>query len=164
MALPLRTQALAHELAKKSRLLAELAKTQSKTAQAKSIRRSKGLASSAKDTGRCLSMLVVETKPKGSLVRLDGELVGKTPVKRPVFGGEHTVSVESQEGQTLRKVVTVKFGATQSVDFEFLAKEKPNDCHPANNRVPNRKKRVHYRQGDSLIPSNAVWMPFGSGA
>ncbi|MBW2701545.1 MAG: PEGA domain-containing protein [Deltaproteobacteria bacterium] len=64
--------------------------------------------------------LTVKSEPSGALLRVDGKVLGKTPVERQLVGkGRHTVSVEMSEFETETKKVNIRKGKTESLEFKL---------------------------------------------
>ncbi len=64
--------------------------------------------------------LIVESKPMGAEVLLDGKAVGRTPLKREqVISGEHYVEVALPPYETLRRSITVRDGQSDTTRFDL---------------------------------------------
>ncbi|MGB1700106.1 MAG: PEGA domain-containing protein, partial [Nannocystaceae bacterium] len=61
--------------------------------------------------------LEVRTEPAGAVVRVDGEIVGTTPLERTLPSGKHRVRVESMGYISLEKEIVFVEGATETVDL-----------------------------------------------
>jgi hypothetical protein len=63
------------------------------------------------------AFLVVEGRPRGATVRLDGEVVGSLPYRGKVAPGPHTVEVEEAGFVTARKQVELSSGLDESMSL-----------------------------------------------
>jgi len=76
------------------------------------------------------AVLILETKPRGALVTIDGEVVGTTPLERPLVEGEHTVRVSLEGYVAEERQMTFVNGAREPLTLTLK-------------RVPgNKKSRV----------------------
>jgi hypothetical protein len=75
--------------------------------------------------------LIVETQPPGALVRVDGEVIGPSPIKETLAPGTHLVEVEKRGFHARRRELTLVEGAEEKFAFELVAldvtKEAPVD-------------------------------------
>jgi hypothetical protein len=67
--------------------------------------------------------LIVETAPKGALVRIDGEVVGTSPLRETVSPGPHVVDVEKAGFHVRRRELTLAEGGEEKFAFELVALE-----------------------------------------
>ena len=63
------------------------------------------------------SLLTVKSDPVGAEVRIDGEIVGVTPLERPIIPGERVVRVSKEGYITVEREVTVVEGVAEEVSF-----------------------------------------------
>ena len=63
------------------------------------------------------TMLEVRSEPEGAVVRVDGEIVGTTPLERALPSGKHSVRVEASGYISLEREVVFVEGATESIDL-----------------------------------------------
>jgi hypothetical protein len=65
--------------------------------------------------------LIVKTKPPGALVRVDGEVIGPSPIKENVSPGTHVVEVEKRGFHTRRRELSLVEGDEETFAFELVA-------------------------------------------
>ena len=63
------------------------------------------------------SVLTVKSEPAGAEVRIDGEIVGVTPLERPIIPGDRVVRVSKEGFITIEREVTVVEGVAEEVSF-----------------------------------------------
>jgi hypothetical protein len=63
------------------------------------------------------SLLTVKSDPVGAEVSIDGEIVGVTPLERPIIPGERIVRVSKEGYITVEREVTVVEGVAEEVSF-----------------------------------------------
>lgn len=63
------------------------------------------------------SVLTVTSDPVGAEVRIDGEIVGVTPLERPIIPGERVVRVSKEGFIAVEREVTVVEGVAEEVSF-----------------------------------------------
>lgn len=63
------------------------------------------------------SVLTVKSDPQGAEVRIDGEIVGVTPLERPIIPGERVVRVSKEGFIAVEREVTVVEGVAEEVAF-----------------------------------------------
>lgn len=63
------------------------------------------------------SVLTVKSEPVGAEVRIDGEIVGVTPLERPIIPGDRVVRVSKEGFITIEREVTVVEGVAEEVSF-----------------------------------------------
>ena len=61
------------------------------------------------------AVLILDSKPRGALVIVDGEVVGKTPLERPVLAGPHTIRVSLDGHVADERELTFVNGARETV-------------------------------------------------
>jgi len=59
----------------------------------------------------------VRSDPEGAVVRIDGEIVGTTPLERALPSGKHSVRVEARGHISLEREIVFVEGATETVDL-----------------------------------------------
>jgi hypothetical protein len=67
--------------------------------------------------------LIVQTKPSGALVRVDGEVMGTSPLRETVSPGAHVVEVEKRGFHMRRRELTLVEGDEETFSFELVALE-----------------------------------------
>lgn len=77
--------------------------------------------------------IIVETKPEGALVRVDGEVVGMSPLREVVRPGEHVVQIEKRGFHPRRRELTLVEGDEERLRYELHAVEAP-DAAPSQTR------------------------------
>ena len=83
--------------------------------------------------GTIPAMLIVETNPPGALVKVDGRVVGVTPVVEPVQPGRHAVLVPKDGCLSKEREITFVQGGEESVTLTLQAvpvAEGPVDVAP----------------------------------
>lgn len=65
------------------------------------------------------TMLEVRSDPEGAVVRVDGEIVGTTPLQRALPSGKHRVRVEATGYISLEREVVFVEGATETIDLSM---------------------------------------------
>ncbi len=63
------------------------------------------------------AVLVLDTKPAGALVFIDGEVVGTTPLERPVLEGSHKIRVSLNGYVAEERELTLVNGAREQLDL-----------------------------------------------
>ncbi|MBC8074054.1 MAG: PEGA domain-containing protein, partial [Deltaproteobacteria bacterium] len=63
------------------------------------------------------SVLTVKSEPLGAEVRIDGEIVGVTPLERPIIPGERVVRVSKEGFIAVEREITVVEGVAEEVAF-----------------------------------------------
>lgn len=61
--------------------------------------------------------MIATSEPEGAVVRVDGEIVGTTPLERALPAGKHIVRVEAEGYIALEREVVFVEGAQEQVDF-----------------------------------------------
>ncbi|MCA9659192.1 MAG: PEGA domain-containing protein [Myxococcales bacterium] len=65
------------------------------------------------------AILVVDSKPSGATVMIDGEVVGTTPLERSVIAGEHVLRVTADGYVAEEREVTFVPGVSESISLEL---------------------------------------------
>lgn len=65
------------------------------------------------------SVLSVRSEPDGAEVTVDGELVGVTPLERPIIAGKRVVRVSKEGYIAVEREVTVVEGVAEDIGFEL---------------------------------------------
>lgn len=65
------------------------------------------------------AILVLESRPSGALVTVDGELVGTTPLERPVIAGSHVVRVDLDGYIADEREMTFVAGVTETISVDL---------------------------------------------
>ena len=65
------------------------------------------------------TMLIATSTPEGAIVKIDGEVVGVTPLERAVPSGKHLLRVEADGYISLEREVTFVEGAQESLDLSL---------------------------------------------
>ena len=71
--------------------------------------------------------LLVDSRPPGARVTVDGRDVGVTPVTVPVAAGEHSVRFEMAGYQPVTATARVEPGARARVAVSLTINERPED-------------------------------------
>ena len=71
------------------------------------------------------AVLVLDSKPHGALVTIDGEVVGTTPLERPVLEGAHTIRVSLDGYVAEERELKIVNGAREQVNLTL--KRTPGD-------------------------------------
>lgn len=65
------------------------------------------------------AILIVDSKPTGATVMIDGEVVGVTPIERSVIAGEHVLRVSSDGYVAEEREVNFVPGVTETINLEL---------------------------------------------
>ncbi|MBL8972674.1 MAG: PEGA domain-containing protein, partial [Myxococcales bacterium] len=65
------------------------------------------------------AVLVLDTRPSGALVFIDGEVVGTTPLERPVLEGSHKIRVSLNGYVAEERELTLVNGAREEVELSL---------------------------------------------
>ena len=65
------------------------------------------------------TILIATSTPEGAIVKIDGEIVGVTPLERAIPSGKHLLRVEADGYISLEREVTFVEGAQESLDLSL---------------------------------------------
>jgi hypothetical protein len=63
---------------------------------------------------------VIRTNPHGARVKLDGKLVGQTPVDTNLTAGQHSVVIEHEGYTPLERTITATSGVDETLDLDLV--------------------------------------------
>lgn len=69
--------------------------------------------------------LIVESSPSGATVRVDGKLIGVTPIVEPIAEGEHTVTIEKPGYVARERTITAVAGGEETISLGLQAVPEP---------------------------------------
>ncbi|HFE45551.1 MAG TPA: PEGA domain-containing protein, partial [Nannocystis exedens] len=65
------------------------------------------------------AVLIIDSKPTGATVMIDGEVVGVTPIERSVIAGEHVLRVSSDGFVAEEREITFVPGVTETINLDL---------------------------------------------
>lgn len=115
--------------------------------------------------GRARGMLDVASDPAAALVMLDGQLVGVTPYRGPLFAGAHQVSLRKEGHREFSQPIEVRDGETAQV-IGTLSPLAAGGAATSSTIILRQPGRPLWRLlvGGVAIGSGAVLLGFGASA
>ncbi len=118
--------------------------------------------------------LIVQSVPDGADVHLGGRLLGRTPLKRPVWAGTYPLVVSKRGFSPHQREVTINPGQKQTLEVTLLLGtlgdatdvQRANPPQRAEDKAPAQEQRPRWRivVGASSVVIGAVTIGFGISA
>jgi hypothetical protein len=67
--------------------------------------------------------LIIQTSPKGAIVRMDGGVLGTTPLRQQVSPGQHVVEIEKRGFHPMRRELSLVEGDEETLALELVEME-----------------------------------------